>query len=152
MDLLPTFAGLAGAEVPDDRAVDGCDVRPLLLGKAGAKSPRECFFYYLRGRLEAVRRGRWKLHCARGGSELCELYDLESDVRESVNLADRHPEVVAELAKRIEECRRDIGDRQTGAAGENCRPVGRVPAGRTLTEYDPRHPYIIAEYDLPHFG
>jgi arylsulfatase A-like enzyme len=152
MDFLPTFAGLAGAKVPDDRIIDGRDVWALMKGEGGAKSPHEAFFYYLRGRLEAVRCGKWKLHCAKGQRDICELYDLESDVRESANLAERHPEVVAELGERLEECRRDIGDRRTGVEGENRRPIGRVPEGRTLTTYDPNHPYIIAEYDLPHFG
>jgi arylsulfatase A-like enzyme len=152
MDFLPTFAGLAGAKVPDDRVIDGRDVRALMTGEEGAAGARECFFYYLRGRLEAVRRGKWKLHCAKGQREVRELYDLQSDVHESVNLADRYPQVVDELRGKLEECRRDIGDRRTGVEGENCRPIGRVPEGRPLTTYDPDHPYIIAEYDLPHFG
>ncbi|MHC4915859.1 MAG: sulfatase family protein [Planctomycetota bacterium] len=152
MDFLPTFCALAGAKVPDDRIIDGRDVWPLMKGEEGAASPHGAFFYYMRGRLEAVRCGRWKLHCAKGQREIRELYDLESDIQESVDLVDRHPEVVAELGKKLEECRRDIGDRRTGVEGENCRPIGRVPEGRTLTTYDPDHPYVIAEYDLPHFG
>ena len=38
------------------------DVRPLLLGEAGAKSPHEAFFYYSGDELQAVRSGKWKLH------------------------------------------------------------------------------------------
>jgi arylsulfatase A len=152
MDFLPTFAGLAGTKAPDDRIIDGKDIWALMRGEAGARSPHQAFFYFVRGRLEAVRYGKWKLHCAKGDVEACELYDLESDVHESIDLAARHPEVVSELQLKLEECRRDIGDRRTGVAGENCRRIGRVPEGRTLTTYDPDHPYIIAEYDLPHSG
>jgi arylsulfatase A-like enzyme len=53
MDLLPTFAKLAGAEVPEDRKLDGKDIMPNLLGKD--KSPYEYFFYYSQNDLMAVR-------------------------------------------------------------------------------------------------
>jgi len=61
MDLLPTFAGLAGAKVPDDRTIDGKDILPLLTGAPGARSPHEAFYYYNYLRLNAVRSGKWKL-------------------------------------------------------------------------------------------
>ena len=46
LDLLPTFARLAGAEIPGDRIIDGRDVTPLLTGEAGARTPHEAFFHY----------------------------------------------------------------------------------------------------------
>ena len=61
MDLMPTFARLAGAALPSDRVLDGRDVWPILSGAPGARSPRERFLYYDGGRLEAVRDARWKL-------------------------------------------------------------------------------------------
>jgi arylsulfatase A len=33
MDLLPTFANLAGAELPSDRIIDGRDIWPLMSGQ-----------------------------------------------------------------------------------------------------------------------
>ena len=62
MDLLPTFARLAGAEVPADRPIDGKDIAPLLLGDAGAKSPQEAYYFYGGDELHALRSGDWKLH------------------------------------------------------------------------------------------
>lgn len=61
LDLLPTVAVLAGAGMPKAR-IDGKDIRPLLLGEQGAKSPHGAFFYYSGGELQAVRSGKWKLH------------------------------------------------------------------------------------------
>ena len=61
MDLFPTLAALCGADLPDDRTIDGRDIRHLLFDDAGA-SPHEAFFYYQQDDLEAVRSGRWKLH------------------------------------------------------------------------------------------
>jgi arylsulfatase A-like enzyme len=152
MDFLPTFARLAGAEPPRDRILDGRDITPLLCAAPGARTPHAAFFYYIRDDLEAVRAGRWKLHVAKGQESLCALYDLEADPAESCDVAAAHPEVVADLQRRLNGCREDLGDARTGAAGRNCRPAGRAANPRPLTEYDPNHPYIQAMYDLPDVG
>jgi len=44
MDLFPTALNLAGAKVPDDRVIDGVDLRDTLL--KGSSSPRKSLFYY----------------------------------------------------------------------------------------------------------
>ena len=60
MDFHVTVANLAGAQLPDVKR-DGSDVRPLLLGEAGAKGRSE-FWFYSGEELHAVRQGDWKLH------------------------------------------------------------------------------------------
>jgi arylsulfatase A-like enzyme len=45
MDFLPTFAKLAGGELPKDRKIDGKDISDLMFAKEGAKSPHESCFY-----------------------------------------------------------------------------------------------------------
>jgi arylsulfatase A-like enzyme len=62
IDILPTFAALAGAPVSTDRIIDGKDIRPLLFGQPGAKCPHEAYYYYWNNALEAIRSGPWKLH------------------------------------------------------------------------------------------
>ncbi len=57
IDILPTFAALAGAKLPEDRIIDGKDIWPLMSGQPGAKSPHQAFFY----RRNGVRAGNWKL-------------------------------------------------------------------------------------------
>ena len=121
MDLLPTFAGLAGAKVPDDRVIDGKDIWPLLSGHAGATSPHEAFFYLRGPRVAAVRSRQWKLHRMGGrGSKPGALYDLEADIGEKRNVAAQHPDVVqrlTQLARRLE------ADLKT-----HSRPAGAAPA------------------------
>jgi len=110
MDILPTVAKLAGTAAPTDRVIDGKDIRPLMAGKAGAKSPYDAFFYHTsRGQLAAVRQGKWKLHLnpparrRRRGQPAPkpkpdpQLYDLSADIGEKTNLADKHPDVVKKL-------------------------------------------------------
>ena len=133
LDILPTFARLAGTEAPKDRIIDGKDIWPLMAGAEGAKSPMEAFFYYRGYGLEAVRSGKWKLHLARkvGGGKgkaaqerPAALYDLEADISEKNDVAAANPEVVKRLEELAERCREDIGDAHRGVAGKNRRPCG----------------------------
>jgi arylsulfatase len=61
MDLLPTVAAHVGAPLPE-RPIDGKDIRALLEGRPGARSPHDALFYYAGEELQAVRSGPWKLH------------------------------------------------------------------------------------------
>jgi arylsulfatase len=62
LDILPTFAALAGAQTPKDRVIDGEDIRHLFHGQLDQANPDKAFFYYFRVHLQAVRQGKWKLH------------------------------------------------------------------------------------------
>jgi len=138
MDLLPTFATLAGAEVPKDRVIDGKSIVPVLRDEPDAESPHQAFFYYFKDRLECVRSGRWKLrlHPARGSNEdaadFPQLFDLESDIGETENVAAEHPDVVDRLMRLAEDARQDLGDGKK--KGQNQRPAGRVRSPRGLTD------------------
>ena len=105
MDILPTFAGLAGAELPDDRVLDGRDLWPLLSG-ATDESPHEYFYFFAgRGRdgqtrLQGIRKGRHKLRLAGGTNgrlEAVALYDLFADASEKFDISSRHSSLVEEL-------------------------------------------------------
>ncbi len=140
MDLLPTFARLAGTGTPQDRVIDGKDIWPLLSGQPGARSPHEAFFYYAREQLHAVRSGRWKLILPLerkmtnfGWDERpvpAQLYDLVSDIGETTNLVERHPQIVARLMALAEKAREDLGD--VGRPGRGQRPAGFVSHPRPL--------------------
>ena len=147
MDLLPTFARLAGAEVPQDRIIDGRDIWPLMSGQPGAKTPHEAYFYYWGKHLQAVRSGKWKLHLAHNYDRPeppgqdgkpgkyakreigVALFDLETDIGETKDLAAQHPEVVTRLKVLAEKCREDLGDSATGQQGSNVREPGRLRGG-----------------------
>ncbi|MFP4054246.1 MAG: sulfatase/phosphatase domain-containing protein [Phycisphaerae bacterium] len=152
MDFLPTFVKLAGGTVPEGRPIDGKDITPLLLQEDGARSPHQEFCYFHRGSLDAVRKGPWKLHFRKKQQEVQELYDLREDVGETTNLYQQHPEVVQELTEIAGRYRAELGDAAMGIEGTGRRPVGRVEDNRTLTRFDPSHPYFAAEYDLGEGG
>jgi len=146
MDFLPTITSIVEGKLPENRIIDGVDFSSLLYDET-ISSPRDEFFYYLKGDLCAVRKGKWKYFAdTQHYSEA--LYNLNEDISESINLFDKHPDIVKELKKLIDKCRGDLGDDNLGIKGANIRPVGRVKNPKTLTKYDPDHPYIVAMYDL----
>lgn len=147
LDLFSTFVQLSGGDLPDERILDGQDIRPLMFDDDEAHSKREAFFYYFRDDLEAVRADSWKLHIRKQGKETLELYNLKDDIGETNNLAESNPQIVTRLKGFLEKCKADIGDKASGVEGKNCRPVGRVKDPDTLTHYDSNHPYIEALYD-----
>ena len=120
MDLLPTFAKLAGAEMPSDRVIDGKDVSAVLMDHQ--KSPHEAFYYHRGNELEAVRSGKWKLHL---GGKNVGLFDLETDIAERHNVIDQHPEVAKRLTQLATAFTKDLS--------ENIRPAAIVENPKPLT-------------------
>lgn len=133
MDLFPTIANLVGAELPDDRVIDGENIWPLITGESD-KSPHEVYFYYRLRQLQAVRMGDWKLHLegtrrdynnvlydytnAFNFQQNEELYNLSEDIGEQRNLVLDYPEIVEKLKQAVEEHKIEIE--------QNSRPLGEL--------------------------
>jgi len=128
MDILPTFVKLGGGKLPADRKLDGGDIWPVLSGEAGGKSPHEVFYYYRGLKLEAVRKGPWKL---RLGTP--ELYNLVKDIGEASNVAAQNEAVVLELQAVANLMKDDLG---LDGIGPGCRPLGRVEDAKPLIDHD----------------
>jgi len=154
IDILPTVAALAGAELPP-HPIDGKNISPLMLGDPGARSPHEYFFcFYSPTSLHAVRTERWKLHFPHpyrtlsggpGGTEgnpvpyrsaeiPLSLFDLANDVGETTDVSAEYPDVVAELSAAAEVMRADLGDTLQNRVGRGVRPPGRMTPGDNRLE------------------
>ena len=84
MDFLPSITNLIGGELPSKK-IDGIDMSELFFSNNNS-SKRESFLYYNEDELEAIRYKNWKLHFKKEGKLINELYDLENDIGEEVNL------------------------------------------------------------------
>ncbi|MGB7327592.1 MAG: arylsulfatase [Rubripirellula sp.] len=127
-DFFPTFITLANGNHQQDRPIDGIDMTSMLF--SGAESPRQEIIYDVTGsvRLPTIRRGDFKLM-----SDV--LYNIAKDPGEQTNVADKHPDVVAELKQRLDQ-----------AASE------RPPLGDKPLLMDPPLPYVYGldeQTDVP---
>ncbi len=116
LDILPTFAALAGAALPKN-PVDGKNVWDLMCGKSGATNPHTYYPFSNGDEFQGVITGdgRWKLHlphnyrtlATNGGGGIpgkyrqasigLSLFDMKADPHESVNVREAHPDVAARL-------------------------------------------------------
>jgi len=151
IDLYPTLCRIA--EATDERLhpIDGLDLSGLFLGESVDLGARP-FLYFNKSDLEAVRVGRWKLHFAKSGIEKIRLFDLIDDPSEQNDLSVSHGAVVVELTSVANDARSRLGDGRLLITGAEVRNIGVVASPVTLTEFNPDHPYYIAEYDLSDRG
>jgi arylsulfatase len=141
IDLLPTIANLTGADLPE-RTIDGKDVMPLFTQES-TESPHEAyFFYYDVNQLQGVRYGDYKLYFehtyrtmagqpqGKDGSpgdytyltlDEVELYHLPTDPGERTNIAEKHPEVIAQIKALADEMRLKLGDALRDQTGSEVR-------------------------------
>jgi len=135
MDLLPTFAKLAGATVASARTIDGRDIEPLLYGREDAESPHKAYYYYRQKELQAVRSGPWKMflpvetttghpHFNSDSPPTTLLFNVNEDISCRHNVAREHPDIVSELNQLADIARAELGDR--GRIGAGQRPPGRI--------------------------
>ena len=94
-DVLPTLAAIAGVKSP--AGIDGISMLPALFGKRLKGHPYLYWEFHEGQYAQAVRWGRWKA-VRKVGSEI-ELYDLQTDVSETLDVAPSHPEVVSRIAE-----------------------------------------------------
>ncbi|MEW6746971.1 MAG: sulfatase-like hydrolase/transferase [Planctomycetota bacterium] len=108
IDMLPTFAALAGIPVPAEIELDGEDVSDILLGTPRARSSLLLWEYRFevlghplnRSPSLAIREGPWKLLLNPNRSRL-ELYNLIENPGESEDVASIHPQLVQRLAETL---------------------------------------------------
>lgn len=109
LDLLPSFAAMAGAPLPSGVTLDGEDISPAFRGETPVRD--RTLFYWDAETLCAVRRGPWKLHrrtrnvewkneTARHDPPL--LFHLEHDPSEKYDVAAAHPDIVRGLTALLE--------------------------------------------------
>lgn len=149
IDMLPTLAGLCGGNLPDAK-IDGKDIKSLMFGIPGAKSPHEN--YVLMHGPGTVRSGPWKFYPWRekvGGkdalagrtasTDAVQLYNVVDDIGERKNLAAKHPDLITRFqtaytahVKEIEANRRptEVMSRPADAVSPE-RPGGPRKRGKT---------------------
>ena len=116
IDILPTFAHLAGAELPQ-YPLDGKNVWNLITGEADAANPHDFYAFSTGDTFEGVISGdgRWKLHLSHAYRTLVKpgndgkpgdyankrialaLFDVADDPLETTNVLEKYPEVAVKM-------------------------------------------------------
>ena len=113
MDIFPTLLEMSNSTAIDDRIIDGVSLKNTLTKLEPSK--REKIFYYRSREIYAVRYGEFKAHYITQGVynyppgsnekiilEKPLLYNLNIDPSEKYNIADNHPDVLAQIDKIVE--------------------------------------------------
>lgn len=107
-DILPTVIDVTGAKYPAApiQPLVGSSLAPLLRG--GTRPEPEFLAWEHEGN-RVVRAGKWKLVSAHDARDQWELYDVETDRTENVNLAKQEPDRVQQLSARYDEWAARVG-------------------------------------------
>lgn len=119
LDLLPTIAEWAGAQVPKDRSIDGHSMAKALTQHSS--SPRKTMAYWHSGEFRAFRRGKWKLKLPYEGHKAkwwksavpahdTLLFDLKADPGEQHNLFTQYPDTAKRVLKAMQAHRKALGE------------------------------------------
>jgi arylsulfatase A-like enzyme len=103
-DFPPTAAELAGVDAPAN--IDGISMLPALLGRDQKDHEFLYWEFHERGFTQAVRLGNWK-GVRFGTDRPIKLYNLASDVGEKNDVAEKHPDIVARIARILKTARTD---------------------------------------------
>ena len=149
IDILPTIAYLTNSSLPE-KPIDGVNIWNVLKNDDKDKvfiSERPLFIYYNVNELQAMRWKKWKLYFPhtyvsmegqtpgndgkRGSTkqvklESMELYDLDNDKGEKINVASKYPDIVLRMNTMADEIRKKIGDSLKGIKGTENREPGRI--------------------------
>ncbi|MCH2582939.1 MAG: N-acetylgalactosamine-6-sulfatase, partial [Planctomycetes bacterium] len=131
VDLLPTFCEIAGVKLPASYQPDGVSQVETLKGKGRSLRGKPLFWKTVapwparKAKPDhwvsyAVVHQNWKLVSNRDG-DYEELYDLVTDPLEKNDLKGRHPAVIKELAKMLEQWQATLPAKPTGSVFSNLR-------------------------------
>ena len=132
-DFMATFAALSGYKLADNEAEDSYNLMPLLASKKEVAPLRDFTVHHSVDGSFAIRQGKWKLltinHSGgwsapspkNGGKVPFQLYDMEKDPEETVNLYESYPEKAEELRKLLVKCIKD-GRSTAGVPQKNDEP------------------------------
>jgi len=116
LDLFTLCSNLAGVNLPEDREMDGFDLRPSLFERK--ESPRREMFYYRGTTIYAARQGAYKLHyiteteyTSNNNKIVHEkplLFNVEEDPSEKYNIADAYPGVIRSIDEMVKKHRATV--------------------------------------------
>ncbi len=98
IDVLPTAFAAGGGVFQPGETIDGVNLIPFINGETADVPHESLFIRRASNNQSGVRVGDWKL-MYRGATGAFELYNVETDINESNNVAAANPEIVSQLQR-----------------------------------------------------
>jgi arylsulfatase A len=136
-DFMATCAAILHKPIPVNAGEDSYNLLPLLLQNKQDKFQRTSTIHHSIDGCFAIREGKWKLEFCRGSGgwsnptekkaekeklPVLQLYNLDTDIAETKNVADKYPEIVKRLSAKMKKIIKD-GRSTAGAPQKNDVPV-----------------------------
>lgn len=110
-DMMPTLLQVADESEKIPNGIDGLSILPTLTDEGRQEMHHHLYWESSGGKggVKAVRMGKWKGYCQvkQGADGAIQLFNLETDPKESNNVAKAYPEVVAKIKTIMTEGRTD---------------------------------------------
>lgn len=126
IDIMATIASIVNYKLPTNAAEDSYNLTALFKGEKvgvddGKEAIREATIHHSENGSFAIRKGNWKMIPQKGNGGWThaqsvkkaanepegQLYNLETDPKETINLWEKHPEIVKELQTLLEKYKAD---------------------------------------------
>jgi|GEM_PF-22252 len=160
-DVMPTLCDITGTETPDH--IDGISFLPTLLGNEAEQKQHEYLYweFYERGGKRAALTKQWKAvqeKMAKGGDPI-QLFDIQKDQGETTNVADQHPEVIADFERIFTEAHTPSehfklvttpGAADAAAPVAPAAPVAAAPVAQAAPAERPNIVFVISEDNSKH--
>ena len=140
VDIMPTLLALAGSKGNPDHLFDGKDIWRVLA--ESEPSPHDDILINVEAFRGAIRKGDWKLIKIALLPGKTELFNLATDPGEKTNVADQHPDIVADLEARL----LAYAKQQKPSMWIKAQPEFVGEQGKTIFDPD----YDIDDGGLPH--
>lgn len=106
LDILPTLADFVGAELPDSQQFEGRSLKPLILERESEWEDRFLFQHVTRWDHEAnpddFKWGQYSVRSQRFRLVQNELFDMESDPEQNIDVANQYPALVDSMKSAYE--------------------------------------------------
>ncbi len=126
LDMFPTLMAMAGLKMPETRPLDGKNIWPAL--RDNGPSPVDSYYWSWHNE-DAIRTADWRMHRF---ADRVELYDVRKDIGETTDVAAKHPEVVAELKKKMDAWVESMGAAPTHLPAKAALDAKPAPEGEVL--------------------
>lgn len=98
-DYLATIADIVGVKLPDEAGEDSYSLLPAMKEETYDDSLRGAVIHHSASGYFAIRQGKWKLNMLDNGT--VELFDIEEDSSETMNVMESHPKIVEKLKEQF---------------------------------------------------